>query len=39
MKKGVILVNVGRGSVLNTNALFKGIKNDIILGAVMDVWE
>ena len=30
MKKGVIVVNVGRGSVVKSKAIFWGIKNNII---------
>lgn len=39
MKKGVILINVGRGDIIDEDGLFKGIKNGIIKGAALDVWE
>lgn len=32
-------MNVGRGNVIDENALFKGIKEGIISGAALDVWN
>lgn len=37
MKKGVIIVNVGRGDVINEDDLAWGIKEGIIGGAALDV--
>ena len=39
MKKGVIVVNVGRGDVMDINAIFWGIKEKIIKGVGLDVWD
>ncbi|MDD4482633.1 MAG: 2-hydroxyacid dehydrogenase [Bacilli bacterium] len=39
MKKGVYLVNTSRGGVINTEALIRGLKNEIIKGAGLDVYE
>lgn len=39
MKKGVIIFNSSRGEVTETEALIKGLDNNIIKEAVIDVWE
>ncbi len=39
MKKGALLVNVGRGSLVETEALVKAIQNGHLMGAVLDVAE
>ena len=39
MKKGVIIVNVGRGDVINEEDLAWGLENGIIKGAALDVFE
>ena len=39
MKKGTIIVNVGRGDVVNENDLVWGLENSIIKGAALDVFE
>ncbi|MBI3032584.1 hydroxyacid dehydrogenase [Candidatus Woesearchaeota archaeon] len=39
MKKGVILINTSRGSVIETEALLYGLKKKIIAGAGLDVLE
>ena len=33
-----ILINVSRGEIVNQEALFKALKNQIIFGAAIDVW-
>ncbi|PKM65868.1 MAG: hydroxyacid dehydrogenase [Firmicutes bacterium HGW-Firmicutes-2] len=37
MKKSAILVNVGRGDIVNEEALIKALKLDLIAGAALDV--
>jgi glycerate dehydrogenase len=37
MKKSAILVNVGRGDIVNEEALIKALKQDLIAGAALDV--
>lgn len=37
MKKGVVIVNVGRGNIINEDDLAWGIKEGIIHGAALDV--
>jgi len=39
MKPSSILINVGRGSVVNENDLVQALQQDIIGGAVLDVFE
>jgi phosphoglycerate dehydrogenase-like enzyme len=39
MKKSAILLNVGRGSALNTNALYEVLKDGHLLGAGLDVTD
>ncbi|MCF7832369.1 MAG: 2-hydroxyacid dehydrogenase [Candidatus Marinimicrobia bacterium] len=39
MKPGVLLINTGRGQLINTLALIKGLKSGIIGGAGLDVYE
>ena len=39
LKKGVIIINVSRGPVIETKALLKGLKNGIIQGVGLDVVE
>ncbi len=39
MKPGVILINTGRGLLINTLALIKGLKSGKIGGAGLDVYE
>jgi gluconate 2-dehydrogenase len=39
MKRNAILINGGRGPVLNQNALIKALKDHTILGAGLDVYE
>lgn len=39
LKKGVIIVNVGRGDVICEKTLAEGIRSGIILGAALDVFE
>ncbi len=39
MKKGVLLVNTARGSLIDTEALIWGIKEEIISGVGLDVLE
>jgi len=39
MKKGVIIVNTARGEIMDTQALYKAIKNGIVAGAGLDVLE
>lgn len=33
-----IVINVGRGAVINEQALYKALRDDLILGAGIDVW-
>lgn len=37
MKKGVVLINTARGSIMDTEALVWGLENEIISGAGIDV--
>lgn len=39
MKRNSILVNVGRGFIVNTNALTDALKNGLLRGAVLDVTD
>lgn len=39
MKGNAILVNVGRGFIINTDALTNALQNDLLRGAVLDVTE
>ena len=39
MKSNAILVNVGRGFIVNTDALTDALQNNLIRGAVLDVTE
>ena len=39
MKGNSILVNVGRGFIINTDALTNALQNDLLRGAVLDVTE
>lgn len=39
MKKRAILVNIARGSIVDTNALVDALNNHMICGAVLDVFE
>ncbi|MDD3014127.1 MAG: NAD(P)-dependent oxidoreductase [Candidatus Gastranaerophilales bacterium] len=39
MKKGVIIINTARGEIMDTQALYKAIKNGIVAGAGLDVLE
>jgi len=39
MKKGVIIINTARGEVVDTEALYRAIKNKIVAGAGLDVLE
>lgn len=39
MKPGVILINTGRGPLIDTNALIDGLKNHIIGAAALDVYD
>lgn len=39
MKKGVILINTGRGALIDTRALIEGLKKEIIGAAALDVYE
>lgn len=39
LKKGVRVVNVGRGPVINEAALVEGLKTEIVHSAAMDVFE
>ncbi len=39
MKKSAILVNLSRGAVLDTDALYKALKNGWIAGAGLDVFD
>lgn len=39
MKKGVIIINTARGEIVDTEALYRAIKNEIVAGAGLDVLE
>lgn len=39
MKKGAFLINTSRGAVIDENALIKALKENIIGGAALDVFE
>jgi D-3-phosphoglycerate dehydrogenase / 2-oxoglutarate reductase len=39
MKKGVYLINAGRGGLINEKALAEAIKGGKVAGAAIDVWE
>lgn len=39
MKKGVILVNTGRGPLIDTKALIYGLKKHVVGAAALDVYE
>lgn len=39
MKKGVLIVNAGRGSVIDTGALIKALREGVVGGAGLDVFE
>ena len=39
MKRNAILVNVGRGFIVNTDALTKALQNNLLRGAVLDVTD
>lgn len=39
IKQGALIVNVGRGSVIDTNALTDKLKSGHLFGAVLDVFE
>jgi D-lactate dehydrogenase len=39
MKKGVMLINTSRGGLVDTAALIKGLKNEHIGSAGLDVYE
>ena len=39
MKKGVILINTARGEIVDTEALYKALKNGTVSGAGLDVLE
>jgi len=39
IKKGVIIINTARGEIMDTQALYKAIKNGTVAGAGLDVLE
>ena len=39
MKKNSYIVNTARGEIINEDDLFKSLKNNIIAGAALDVFE
>jgi len=39
MKKGVMIINTGRGKLIETKALIKGLKSGKIGSAGLDVYE
>ena len=39
IKKGVLMINTSRGEIIDTNVLFEGIENGIIVGAGIDSFE
>lgn len=38
-KKGIVIVNVGRGNIIDEEVLCQGIRERIIDGAALDVWN
>lgn len=38
MRKHAVIVNVGRGAVIDESALFQALKNQHIAGAIIDTW-
>lgn len=39
LKKGIKIVNVSRGPLINEHALYEGLKSGVISGAALDVYE
>jgi len=39
MKKGVMIINTGRGKLIKTEALIEGLKNGMVGSAGLDVYE
>ena len=39
MKKGSVIVNVGRGAVVDENALYNALNSGKLLGAAIDVFD
>ena len=39
MKKSAYMINVGRGNVIDDNALCSALENEVIAGAVLDVFR
>ncbi len=39
MKKGVLLINTGRGALIDTKALINALKSGVVGGAALDVYE
>ncbi|TLD72797.1 2-hydroxyacid dehydrogenase [Phragmitibacter flavus] len=39
LKKGVLIVNTGRGALVDTRALIEGLKSSVIGGLALDVYE
>ena len=39
MKEGVMIINTGRGQLINTNDLIEGLKEKKIMAAGLDVYE
>ncbi len=39
MKQGAVIINVGRGGVINEDALYEALQNGHIAGAALDVFE
>ena len=38
MRRDAILINVGRGAVIDESALYEALKNQVIAGALIDTW-
>jgi D-3-phosphoglycerate dehydrogenase len=38
MKKGAVVINIARGGIVNEEALYDALKNNVIRGAVLDVF-